>query len=254
MAKISAFVESSPPSTLRHDSDGNPVHNKILLRLPNNEWETLCPQLEFLRLPLQQLLHEAGASIRSAYFCNSGMFSVLTVMPDGRSVEVGLIGIEGFSGSPLIAGFTTNFTRTVVQGDSSGYRVEADVLRKAIRQMPALAKELQRYSQILGVQAIQIATCNRIHHVDQRLARWLLMSQDRIALPVLPLTQDFLAQMLGTRRSSVTVAAGMLQESGYISYKRGHVTILNRTGLEKFVCSCYAVLQRQTAIWQRQDS
>jgi CRP-like cAMP-binding protein len=254
MARSSAIrvIKKGPPS--RHDDDGNPVHNEILLNLPSQEWDVISPKLEFVRLPLHHVLHEAGETIKSGYFCNAGMFSVLTVMPDGKSVEVGLIGKEGFSATPLIAGFLTAYTRTVAQAESTGFRVEAQTIRNALRQFPVLQRQLNRYGQILGAQVTQVATCNRLHDVGQRLARWLLMSQDRIGLRALPLTQDFLAQMLGTRRSSVTVAAGTLQRAGLIAYRRGHVTIINRRKLEASVCDCYAQLQRQTRIWQGQDA
>src|SRR6202162_4267482 len=150
----------------------------------------------------------------SAYFCNSGMFSVLNVMPDGKSVEVGLIGKEGVSGTPLVAGFRASHTRTVVQADGTAFRMDADGLRAALPKCPTLERQMNRYAQLLAVQVTQIAACNRLHEVDERLARWLLMTQDRVGSESLPLTQEFLAQMLGTRRSSVTVSAGTLQKGG----------------------------------------
>jgi CRP-like cAMP-binding protein len=251
MAKSPAI--GTKKSLSQHDGDGNQIHNTILLNLSREQCHVLFSKMEFVRLKLQQVMHEAGESIKSGYFCNSGMFSVLTVMPDGKSVEVGLIGKEGFAGSPLVAGFRTSFTRTVAQAESTAFRVDADVLRTAFRQCPALERQIQRYSQILGSQTTQIATCNRLHNVEERLARWLLMTQDRVVTPNLPLTQEFLAEMLGTRRSSVTVAAGALQKAGLISYRRGHVTVLNRSRLEEIVCVCYGLLQKQAKIWGQQD-
>lgn len=253
MAKASTIRVRKDPQS-RHDDDGKLIQNEILLNLPSEAWDLFAGKLEFVRLTSRQVLHEAGDTIKSGYFCNSGMFSVLAVMPDGKSVEVGLIGTEGFSGTPLVAGFRTSYTRTVVQAESTAFRVEANELRAILRRCPTLERQLNRYAQILGAQVTQVATCNRLHDVDQRLARWLLMSQDRIRLPALPLTQDFLGQMLGTRRSSVTVAAGTLQKAGLISYKRGQVTILNRRKLEASVCDCYDLLQRQTSVWQGQDA
>jgi CRP-like cAMP-binding protein len=123
----------------------------------------------------------------------------------------------------------------------------------AFRESRVLERQVQRFSQLMAMQVTQVATCNRLHDVVQRLARWLLMSQDRIGSPKLPLTHDLLAQMLGARRSSVTVAAGTLQREGAIAYKRGHVTILSRRSLEKATCECYALLQRNTRVWQGQD-
>jgi CRP-like cAMP-binding protein len=238
----------------RRDGDGNNVDNEILLALPRTEGEALLPKLEFVRLKLHQVLHEAGETLKSAYFCNSGMFSVLNVMPDGKSVEVGLIGKEGFSGSPLVVGFRTSHTRTVVQAEAGAFRIDADTLRAALPKSPGLEHQLNRYSQLLAVQVTQIAACNRLHEVNERLARWLLMTQDRIGSHDLPLTQEFLAQMLGTRRSSVTVSAGALQHAGLISYTRGNITILDRNHLEDAACDCYALLQKQVKDWQSQDS
>jgi CRP-like cAMP-binding protein len=223
------------------------------LSLPARERDELLPELEFVRLKLHQVLYEPGETMKSGYFCNSGMFSVLNVMPDGKSVEVGLIGKEGFSGLPLIAGFRTSSNRTVVQAEATAFRVSADYLRAALRQHSELERGLQRYSQFSAMQVAQIATCNRIHEVDERLARWLLMTQDRVGSDSLPLTQDFMAQMLGTRRSSVTVAAGTLQAAGLIAYTRGSVTILDRRSLEEAACECYGQISEQIKEWQKQN-
>jgi len=236
------------------NGDETSIHNEILLSLPPKESEDILPKLEFVRLKLGQVLHEAGESLKSVYFCNSGMFSILNVMPDGKSVEVGLTGKEGFAGIPLIAGFLTSHTRTVVQAEATAFRVEADVLRAALRHSPKLERQLHRYAHFLAAQVTQVATCNRLHEVDERLARWLLMTQDRVGSPSLPLTQEFLSQMLGTRRSSVTVSAGVLQKAGLISYKRGHLVILDRLNLEQASCECYSMLQRQIVEWQSENS
>jgi len=238
----------------RNDGDGNHVHNEILLQLPRNESEAVFPKLEFVRLKLHQVLHEAGETLKSAYFCSSGMFSVLNVMPDGKSVEVGLIGKEGFSGTPLVAGFRTAHTRTVVQAEATAFRVDADALRTLLPKCPRLERALNRFAQFMAVQVTQVAACNRLHEVNERLARWLLMTQDRVGSEHLPLTQEFLGQMLGTRRSSVTVSAGTLQKAGLIAYTRGNVTILNRSNLEAAACDCYGLLQKQVKDWQGQDA
>ena len=238
----------------RKDGDGNHVLNEILLALLRTENDAMVPKLEFVRLKLHQVLHEAGETVKSAYFCNSGMFSVLNVMPDGKSVEVGLIGKEGFSGTPLVAGFRTAHTRTVVQAEATAFRVDADALRTLLPKSPKLERQLNRFAQLMAVQVTQVAACNRLHEVNERLARWLLMTQDRVGSEHLPLTQEFLAQMLGTRRSSVTVSAGTLQRAGLIAYTRGNVTILNRSNLEEAACDCYGLLQRQVKEWQSQDA
>lgn len=235
------------------DADGNPISNQILLALPLGERESLLPKLEFVRLKLHQVLSESGDTLKSGYFCNSGMFSILNVMSDGSNVEVGLVGKEGFLGLPLIAGFRTSNTRAVVQADATAHRIGAEPLRAALEQCPRLERELQRYSQLLGLQVTQVATCNRLHEVNERLARWLLMTHDRMGSNSLPLTQDFMAHMLGTRRSSVTVAAGTLQKAGLISYARGSVTILDRGRLESASCDCYGHLREQIKAWQNQN-
>jgi CRP-like cAMP-binding protein len=234
-------------------NDGNKIRNEILLNLSRQECEFLLSKLEFVRLRPQQVLTKAGEALKSAYFCNSGMFSILNIMPNGKSVEVGLIGKEGFLGLPLIAGFHTSHTRTVVQGEATAFRVDATALRVVLKECPTLNHQLQRYSQILGAQATQIATCNRLHEVKERLARWLLMAQDRIGSETLPLTHESLAQMLGSRRSSVSISASTFQKGRLIVYRRGHLTILNRRRLEEAACDCYAALQRHIEEWQGQD-
>jgi CRP-like cAMP-binding protein len=244
---------SDPSTSLKRDSDGHQVQNEILLRLPRKEWELVLPSLEFVRLKLHQVIHEPHETLKSGYFCNSGLFSVLIVLPDGKSVEVGLVGWDGFSAAPLVAGFRTSSTRTVVQTEGAAFRIDASQLRGLLRECPALQRQLQRYAQILALQAAQIAACNRLHEVDERLARWLLMTQDRVGSNALQLTQEFMAQMLGSRRPSVTVSAGILQKAGLITYTRGNVTILNRKRLEQAACDCYALLQEQTKEWQQQD-
>lgn len=238
---------SLKPSFMK--GDGNPVHNEILLGLPPKEFELVFPKLEFVRLKTHQLLHEPGDTLRSAYFCNSGLVSILSVFPDGKSVEVGLVGKEGFVGLPLVVGFHTAPTRAIAQIDGTAFRIEGDVLIALLRQCPRLERRLHQFSQIMAMQVTQIAACNRLHEVNERLARWLLMSSDRIGSSLVPLTQELLAQMLGTRRSSVTVAAGMLQKAGLTSHTRGSVKIVDRVKLEDASCECYGIMQRQVQEW-----
>jgi CRP-like cAMP-binding protein len=205
--------------------------------------------MEFVRLRLHQVLHEPGEVIRSGYFLNDGLGSLLTIHPDGKTVEVGLTGNEGFIGLPVIFGFKTSALRVVTQGDGSAYRVEIETLLRLLSRCPELEKQLQRFSMVLGMQSTQLAACNRLHGVVERLARWLLMSQDRIGGNALPLTQEFLAQMLGTRRASVTEAAGSLQKAGAIEYSRGSVAVRNRAKLEELACDCYQAIERQKKRW-----
>ncbi|MGA9507402.1 MAG: Crp/Fnr family transcriptional regulator [Candidatus Sulfotelmatobacter sp.] len=234
--------------------DGRGTGNLILRALPRSESARVFSSLEFVRLRLHQVLHETGEAIKSGYFLNDGMSSVLTVQPDGESVEVGLIGKEGFVGLPVIFGFKTSALRIITQGDGTAYRIDAGILQSLLPECPALERELRRYSMILGIQSTQLAACNRLHDVEERLARWLLMSHERIGGKTLPLTQEFLSQMLGTRRSTVSVAASLLQRAGMISYTRGNVTILNKVKLEKAACDCYELIRQQRDRWQSENS
>jgi CRP-like cAMP-binding protein len=221
-----------------------------LLNLPAKECAAIFSKLAFLPNRIHDVLHEAGEPILFAYFINSGLASVLSVLSDGKSVEVGLTGKEGFVGLPLIVGLKSSPTRVVIQIEGSAFRISAAVLIELLGQCSTLEKRLQRYVQLLAMQATQVAACNRVHEVDERLARWLLMSQDRIGSSSVPLTQEFLAHMLGTRRSSVTVAAGVLQKAGLITYKRGHVKIEDRPGLIDATCECYDSMLRQASFWR----
>jgi CRP-like cAMP-binding protein len=255
MTKIrDARAPKTAPLAEHGKLDGREIGNLILRGIPSRESSQFFSSLEFLRLKLHQLLHEAGETIRSVYFLNSGMGSVLTVQPDGKSVEVGLIGKEGFVGLPVIFGFKTSGLRVITQADGTAYRLDVEVLRRILPQCPELERQLQRFSLMLGMQSTQIAACNRLHEVEERLARWLLMSQDRIESEVLPLTQEFLGQMLGSRRASVSVAASALQQAGLIQYTRGSVTIVNRAKLEAGACDCYCVIQKQKQIWEKETS
>ena len=237
-------------NSARMDGDGKGIGNLLLLNTPPREWERLYPLLELVRLRLHQVLHEAGESIKSVYFLNNGLGSVLTVLPDGDTVEVGLIGNEGFIGVPVIFGFKTSPLRIVVQSDATAYRVDVQALRKLLPDCPVFEKQLQRFTMILGMQSTQLAACNRLHDVAERLARWLLMSHDRIGGDTMPLTQEFLGQMLGTRRSSVSMAANILQKAGMITYTRGNVTIVNKRKLAEAACDCYEVIQNLQSNWQ----
>jgi len=149
----------------RRDGDGNEIQNKILLALPPKEFDGVLPKLEFMRLKHHQVLHEAGETMKSAYFWNTSMCSVLSIMPDGKSVEVGLVGKEGFLGVPLIAGFRTSHTRGIVQVEGTAFRIDAAQFRSALRELPKLERHAQRYGQLAALQVTQIAACNRLHEV-----------------------------------------------------------------------------------------
>jgi CRP-like cAMP-binding protein len=233
--------------------DGHDLANQILLDLPRNVRNNLLGKAQFVKLPIHSVLNEVDEPIEYLYFINGGLASVLSVLQDGKSVEVGLTGREGFVGVPLVAGFKTSPTRVIMQIEGAGYRILPKDLLVLVKASPPLEKSLLKYSQELALQASQVAACNRVHEVDERLARWLLMSQDRIGGSMIPLTQEFLAHMLGTRRASVTVAAGMLQKAGLISYVRGQLKIEDRERLESASCECYATLVRQLNAWKSES-
>ena len=249
MAKHHSVSTKAIPPPTRRDGDGKEIGNLILLALPRKECTQIFSSLEFVRLNLRHVMHEAGEAIKSAYFLNNGMGSVLTVLPDGKSVEVGLIGKEGFVGLPVVFGFKTSPLRVVIQADATAYRVDVPTLKKLLSECPELERQLQRFAMVLAMQSTQLAACNRLHDVEERLARWLIMSHDRIGGETMPLTQEFLGQMLGIRRSSVSVAASVLQKAGMITYTRGNVTLLDKRKLAEAACDCYEIIQRQKANW-----
>ena len=233
--------------------EGTPVRNELLLGLPPAECDLVFSQLTFVELRTHDVLEESEEPIRYAYFVNSGLVSVLSVMKGGKSVEVGLSGQEGCTGLPLAVGLKTSATTIIVQIRGTAFRMTSQAFTTILRQCPILEKRIQQFGQVMGMQGAQIAACNRLHEVDERLARWLLMSQDRIAGDIVPLTHEFLAHMLGTRRSSVTVAAGVLQKAGLITHNRGAVKIKNRERLEDATCECYNLIRRHTAAWKKES-
>ncbi len=233
--------------------DDQPLRNKILLEMPGKERDTIFRFLDLVQMDTHAVLHEAGELISHAYFLNDGLASILNVMGDGKSVEVGLTGNEGFVGLPLIVGFSTSPSRVVAQVAGSAFRISAGNLAEALRQCPMLQRQLNRFAQVMMMQAGQIAACNRIHDVEERLARWLLMSQDRLGGDRITLTQEFLAHMLGTRRASVTVAAGALQKRGLIKYTRGEVKVVDRARLEGAACECYQAMVIQSRNWEKES-
>jgi CRP-like cAMP-binding protein len=246
---------SGPSSTQPiSDASGNPIHNHILLGLSQEDLHLLLPRLEHVRLGLRHVLHEAGDTLRSAYFLNSGLVSLVSVFPDRKCVEVGLVGKEGFIGLPLVVGFRSANTRAIIQIEASAFRIDSEFLTKILPHCRRLYIQLQRYSQMLGMEVTQIAACNRLHETLQRLARWLLMSADIVESDYVQLTQESIAIMLGTRRSSVTVAAGILERAGVITNSRGKVDIVDRAGLELASCDCYRIMRDQKATWRRELS
>jgi CRP-like cAMP-binding protein len=224
------------------------VENYILLAIPEQEYKALRPHLEFSELEMHQVLQDPGEKIEFGFFLNSGLASLLVVTRDAaHSVEVGVVGKEGFLGTPLATGLRESSQRAIIQAPAGAFRVKSEVLENVLSSSPRLQYWLNRFVLLQGLQTAQLAACNRLHEIEQRLARWLLMSRDRVGSDSLPITHDLLSQMLGSGRPSVTVAAGALQRAGIIEYTRGMVRILNRKTLENAVCECYAVIRRISA-------
>jgi CRP-like cAMP-binding protein len=221
--------------------------------LPREEFKVIFPKLELVPLALHSILNEAAKPIAYCYFMRTGLASILTVLASGKIVEVGLTGAEGFVGLPLVAGLKSSASRVIVQVAGSAFRIKAGDMIVALADCPALRKSLGQFGQEVGVQSAQIAACNRLHNANQRLARWLLMSQDRLGGNQVRLTQEFLAHMLGMRRASVTVALGFLQRAGLIAYGRRAVKIEDRQGLEAAACECYVSITQQHKRWRKES-
>jgi len=223
---------------------GNRVGNKILLSIADKEYALIRPHLEFLSMPHHLNLYEPGQPLEFVHFPNTGMVSLVIATLDGRTVEVGEVGREGFAGIQAAVGINRNQVREIVQIAGDGLRVRIGALQTVLKLSPELQWILTRYAVVQGMQFAQTAACNRLHNIEQRLARWLLITQDRVDSPTLAITHDFLATMLGTDRPSVSLAAGVFQDKQIIEYTRGMVQILNRTKLEARSCECYGVIQQ----------
>jgi CRP-like cAMP-binding protein len=228
----------------RTNVDGKHVSNKVLLATPDNEYQLMRPDLTYVDLPDHLSLHEPTQDIEFVYFPNRGMVSQVVVTKDGRTVEVGVVGKEGYVGAGLAVGLSRSSVREIVQIAGDGFRMMGSALERILRSAPQLQMILSRHSGLQGMQVAQTAACNRLHDIQQRLARWLLMTQDRVNLGVLPITHDFIATMMGTDRSTVSLAAAVLQKKGIIEYMRGAVKVVNRRKLQDSSCECYAVIQQ----------
>jgi len=221
----------------------NPKQNHLLAALPLEEFERLRPHLELVEMPLGRALYESGEMLKHVYFPTTSIVSLLYVLEDGASAEIAVVGFEGILGISLFMGGATTPSRAVVQSAGHGYRLKAQLLQAEFNRAGPVLRLLLRYTQALITQMTQTAVCNRHHSVEQQLCRWLLLSLDRLPGNSLTMTQELIANMLGVRREGVTTAAGHLQHAGLIRYSRGHIEVLNRPGLEKAVCECYAVVR-----------
>lgn len=228
-----------------HAVQHRPFQNHLLAALPAQEFKRLEANLELVHLSLGQVLYESGCKLASVYFPTTTIVSLLFVLEDGASAEIAIVGNEGILGISLFMGGETTPSRAVVQSAGWAYRLDALHIKDEFKRAGPVMFLLLRYIQALITQMTQTAVCNRHHGIEQQLCRWLLLSLDRLDTDSLTMTQDLIANMLGVRREGVTDAAGKLQRAGYIRYSRGHITVLDRPGLEQRVCECYAVVKRE---------
>jgi len=223
----------------------NPTDNRLIAALPRAECERLISHLELIHLSRGKILFDAGAPIHHGYFPLKGVISLLGMTEDGETVEVAMVGNEGMLGLPIILRVGVALHRSVVQIPADVLRIRSDVLKLEFNRNGKLQDLLLRFTHSLIAQISLSATCNRFHTIERRLARWLLVIDDRVKRQTFYLTQEFISQMLGTPRTVVTVAANKLQDAGFIRYRRGRIRILNRRGLESAACECYGIVTNE---------
>jgi CRP-like cAMP-binding protein len=223
----------------------SPSQNHLLAALPSAEFAPLANHLELVPMPLGQMLYEPGTQLRYAFFPTTCIVSLHYVTASGATAETAGAGNEGMVGVSLFMGGNTTSSSAVVQTAGHAYRLDRHVLKQEFDRAGLFQRLLLRYAQALMTQMAQTAACNRHHSVEQQLCRWLLLTMDRVPTRELIMTQELVASMLGVRRESVTEVAGDLQTAGYIRYRRGHITVLNRVGLERHTCECYGVVKAE---------
>jgi len=220
--------------------------NHLLALLPQNLKDQIYPQLREVKLSLGEEVYAAGQEVKYVYFPTDSIISLLYVMLDGASAEISVVGCEGIVGIAVFMGGESTPSRAVVQSAGMAYRLPAAELKRQFNADANFRVLMLRYTQALITQMAQTAVCNRHHTIDQQLCRWLLLSMDRLPTSRLTMTQELIANMLGVRREGVTEAAGKLQNAGVISYRRGKITVINRSKLEQLSCECYAVVKQET--------
>jgi len=225
----------------------SPKQNLLLAALSAAELKRIRRHLEPVEMPLGEVVYESGRHIDHVYFPTNSIVSLLYVLESGASAEIAVVGNEGVVGVSIFMGGETTPSRAVVQSAGDAYRLPALVMQTEFNRGGAMQHLMLRYTQSLITQMAQTAVCNRHHSVDQQLCRWLLLSVDRLPSPEITMTQELIANMLGVRREGVTEAAGKLQKAGVISYRRGHIKVLDRRRLEGMSCECYDVVRRETA-------
>lgn len=225
----------------------DPLRNHLLAVLPGGEKGRIFPHLEFIELPLGKVLYESGGHMSNVYFPSTAIISLLSVMDNGASAEIAIVGNDGIVGIALFLGGETMSSRAVVQSAGYAFRLNSQLLQQEFNRAGAFQHLLLRYTMAFLAQMAQTAVCNRHHTIDQQLCRWLLLSLDRLPSNELTMTQELIASMLGVRREGVTEAAGKLHSAGLIDYNRGRITVLDRPGLEARVCECYGVVRNEFA-------
>jgi CRP-like cAMP-binding protein len=218
------------------------VKNRLLATLPYQEYERIRPHLEFVHLSKRRALYEAGDVITHAYFLNNGVGCLLGITQGGATVEMAMVGNEGMLGVPVVLGADKTPCRIMVQIPGDAMKIRANVIRAEFKRGGELHDLLLSYTHALFTQISQSAVCNRFHTTEKRLSRWLLITHDRVHGDTFHLTQEIISYMMGTPRTGVTMAAGVLQDAGLIRYKRGKITILDRAGLEEAACECYRIV------------
>lgn len=234
--------KKNPQKASGRTFNGVAVQNEILRSIPDKEWQPISRKLRAHEMPSHFVMHEPHEVSKFLYFPQSGLISLVVFMQDGRTVEAGIVGNEGIVGMPAMMGYSRHPLQEVVQISGAALRIPLADFRKLAPRLPRLLGSANRYVASLGLQVAQTAACNRLHDLEQRLARWLLMAHDRVGSMTLAITQDFLATMLGTDRPSVTLAEGVLAAAGAIDHARGVVTLLDRQKLESCSCECYNVI------------
>ncbi len=219
--------------------------NYLFHSIPDPEWERLLPHIEPVSLPLGKVLYEPGTKMTHLYFPSTAIVSLLYALENGSSAEIAIVGNEGVVGISIFMGGDSTSSRAVVQSAGEGYRIKSSILKDEFNRAGPVMHLLLRYTQALITQMSQTAVCNRHHTLDQQFCRWLLLSLDRLTSNELIMTQELIANMLGVRREGVTESALKVQKAGFIKYARGHITILDRLGLEKRTCECYQVVKTE---------
>jgi CRP-like cAMP-binding protein len=225
--------------------DPDDLANQLLLSLPEGSLQRLLPALELRAIERGQVINRADRPVEHLYFVNRGLISLVKAMRDGRTVEIGVVGIEGVSNALALFGLNKAHLECVVQVPGTAFRIAREALRQAVADDPAVQDALEKYSYFSVAAFAQTAACNRLHHLEERCCRWLLITHDNARTDTFQLTHEFLAMMLGVQRARISVVANSLQRAGLIQYRHGHLTVTDRAGLQRTACECYDAIRRE---------